>query len=207
MQTNRDGRKLKVASLTPHFKPDPFPFLSLSLHLPPVYTHIHTHFPPSPLLPPFLLQLESHLQGNAMSLRHEAVYLGLITAVPLLMTDCVTWFHTHMHIHTPLPRLPRHTQTLAGFQSFSLTPLAYCSNPNCQLLLTAKLLGTLNDCYRKPAPPLKANPSLHIFWNSPDLQGKWGDLWSSEEEQIQENTGVGAKIFIYKEPGSCYVEI
>lgn len=164
MQTNRDARKLKVASLTPHFKLDSFPFLSLSLHLPPVYTHIHTHFPPSPLLPPFLLQLESHLQGNAMSLRHEAVYLGLITAVPLLMTDCVTWFHTHMHIRTPLPRLPRHTQTdsrrVSELFSHSTRILF---QPKLPAASDSQIIGHTKWLLSEACPPPQSKPLASYF--------------------------------------------
>lgn len=68
---------------------NPRPFSSSTRHPRPTFTITDRQFPPTP--PP---ELQSDLHGGAMSLRVllrlEAVYLGLITAALLLMTDCVT---------------------------------------------------------------------------------------------------------------------
>lgn len=55
--------------------------------------------------------------SHRLLLRHEAVYLGLITAVLLLMTDCVTWFHTHAYTHTT-----QAPNTLSGLFGASASP-------------------------------------------------------------------------------------
>lgn len=120
MQTNRDARKLKVASLTPHFKPDSFPFLSLSLHLPPVYTHIHTQtqtFLPrpsfsSPTWEPPTRKSDEPQTWSSLSWSHNCSSLvndRLCNLIP----------HTYAYTHATPPPPPTHTHRLSqGFRAF-----------------------------------------------------------------------------------------
>lgn len=100
---------------------------SFSQHLPPAFTqtpifiykssHTRTHtragrhslqyfpLPKLPLTPTTSVRVLLRLEGG---------YLGLITAALLLMTDCVTWFHTHTYTLTP-PNHPASPRSLTGF--------------------------------------------------------------------------------------------
>lgn len=117
--------------------------------------------------------------SHRLLLRHEADYLGLITAVLLLMTDCVTWFHT--------PCKPQ-TVSLSFLEQelLSLLPLAYCSNPNCQLLPTAKLLciqkWLLLEAY-PPTPPSLHQTPVSSFLNAQTTMDKLYTLWPSERAE------------------------
>lgn len=142
-------------------------------------------------------------------LRLEAVYLGLITAALLLMTDCVTWFHTHICIYTHSPPNP---QTLSqGFSEWALPSPSTCilfqpklpAASDSQITVHQEMIAIVGlppPSYPNTAPQapcLTLYEILSPLWENYTLQGH-------HKELLQVFTDGEAKICSAKECGKTH---
>lgn len=151
-------------------------FTHTHAHLYPVshtYTHRHTVSPPSPSLtwePPTWKSDEPQTLAQtwkSLSWSHNCSSL-VNDRLCNLIPHTHIYMHTHTHTQNNPPPPSPHSLRVFWRSHFPLPPLAYCSNPNCQLLLP-------NYCARREMIAIGGltHPSINTFCNAQTSVCKW----------------------------------